>query len=130
MRSDRTTVIKMTADRNEKRSLFMEPMSLFEDAPCKLPALQSGTDAGSVSPDRTNGRDAYDPLHGPPVRSRPICYREGELDGLELPGLEPVFDPVVVASSMIISATTFVSGSINRIRSGSFTNSRFFVSGT
>src|ERR1700730_9712104 len=44
---------------------------------------------------------------------------------------DPVFDPVVCESvSMTISETILESGSINRTRSGSFTNSRFFASGT
>jgi hypothetical protein len=56
-----------------------------------------------------------------------IFYREGVL---ELLGLEPVvFEPVVV-SSMTISVTSLLSGSINRTRSGSLTKSRFFASGT
>src|SRR3979411_2272900 len=44
---------------------------------------------------------------------------------------DPVFDPVVCESvSMTISETILESGSINRTRSGSFTNSRFFACGT
>ena len=53
---------------------------------------------------------------------------------LDLVGVDPVvveFDPVVAESeSRTISDTCLVSGSINMIRSGSFTKSRFFASGT
>jgi hypothetical protein len=49
-------------------------------------------------------------------------YREG---WSELLGFEPI-----VTSSMTISVTSLVSGSINTIRSGSFTNSSCFASGT
>jgi hypothetical protein len=43
----------------------------------------------------------------------------------------PVFEPVVLElSSVTIWVTSLLSGSINRIRSGSLTKRRFFVSGT
>jgi hypothetical protein len=51
-------------------------------------------------------------------------YREGRS---ELPEFEPA---VVVLSSSTISCTTLLSGSISMIRSGSFTNSSCFASGT
>ena len=67
-------------------------------------------------------------LHQPSVAT---IYREGrsELLGFD-PGLAE-FDPVVAESaSMTISDTCLLSGSINITRSGSFTNSSFFTSGT
>jgi hypothetical protein len=58
------------------------------------------------------------------------CYLDrSELSGLFVLELF-VFDPVVAWSDATISVTVLLSGSINRTRSGSFTNSRFFASGT
>src|SRR5207302_10429794 len=76
-----------------------------------------------LSPYRTNGpRDQFHRRAGPIVID---CYREGWFE------LLLTFEPVVVASeSMTIWVTSLVSGSINMIRSGSFTNSRFFTWGT
>ena len=125
------TVVKTTADGNEKRDLFMEPLSLSEAATMSTSGIaERGQQLGLVNFDlarpteRAGGiRSIYRRLSD---RDR-ICYREG---ALELLGLEPVvFEPVVV-SSMTISVTSLLSGSINRTRSGSFTKSRFFASGT
>ena len=94
----------MTADTNEKRDLLIEPLS---------PHRKTGTHT----------------IHyiARPSDLDPICYREGELGPL---GFDPVVLEPVAVSSMTISVTSLLAGSINSTRSGSFTKSRFFASGT
>jgi hypothetical protein len=103
--------VKMTADKNEKRDLFMISPSLSGEVPSRLLSSPEPGDS-RVSTNfglaRAIGR-----------------YREGRSELPELFGFEPV-----VTASTTISVTNLLSGSINRTRSGSFTKSRFFASGT
>src|ERR1700693_5009282 len=98
----------MTAGDNEQRNLYKRPLSFSEETPSKA-----------------NSRIQ--------LRSRSAigCYLDSRLELSELLGFELfVFDPVVVPSAPKISVTILLSGSINSTRSGNFTNSRFFASGT
>src|ERR1700731_3476733 len=98
----------MTAGDNETQNLYMWPLSFSEETPSKA-----------------NSRVQ--------LRSRSAigCYLDGRLELSELLGFELfVFDPVVVSSAPTISVTILLSGSISSTRSGSFTNSSFFASGT
>src|SRR5258706_3895597 len=117
----------MTAGENTKRDRFMISPYLrsSDDAPCISAHRPAGSAAGF---DRLRSRSgiertdrAINLVDALSDRDR-FCYREGWLELLL--DLLLTFEPVVVESeSMTISVTSLVSGSINMIRSGSFTNS-------
>jgi len=112
---ERTTVVKMTADKNEKsEGLFMISPSLSGEVPSRL---QSIARAGATARLSTNFglARAIGRYRGRPVGN----YRK-------LFGFEPV-----VTASMTISVTNLLSGSINRTRSGQLhERAGFFASGT